>query len=100
MAEALDYYTSYFDEGLSETRLLDLGELENGFADGTYGSFISGPWHTGLVEDAGREAGRVRRRAAAGPRRLRPARRSSAVATWRSSRTPTTPTAPGSTCSG
>ena len=53
MAEALDYYTSYFDEGLSETRLLDPGELESGFADGKYGSFISGPWHTGLVEDAG-----------------------------------------------
>lgn len=53
MAEALDYYTSYFDEGLSLTRTLDPGELENGFADGTFGSFISGPWHTGLVEDAG-----------------------------------------------
>ncbi len=53
MAEALDYYASYFDEGLSETRLLDVGELESGFADGTYGSFISGPWHTGLVEEAG-----------------------------------------------
>ncbi len=53
MAEALDYYASYFEEGLSETRLLDPGELEGGFADGTYGSFISGPWHTGLVEDAG-----------------------------------------------
>ena len=38
---------------LAETRLLDPGELESGFADGTYGSFISGPWHTGLVEDAG-----------------------------------------------
>ena len=53
MAEALDYYNSYFDEGLSETRLLDLGEIESGFAKGTYGSFISGPWHTGLVEDQG-----------------------------------------------
>ena len=53
MVEALDYYTSYFDEGLSETRLLDPGELESGFADGKYGAFISGPWHTGLVEDAG-----------------------------------------------
>jgi multiple sugar transport system substrate-binding protein len=52
-AEALDYYTSFFEEGLSETRLLDPGELESGFANGTYGSFISGPWHTGLVEDAG-----------------------------------------------
>jgi multiple sugar transport system substrate-binding protein len=53
MAEALDYYTSFFKEGLSETRLLDLGELETGFADGKYGAFISGPWHTALVEDAG-----------------------------------------------
>lgn len=53
MAEALDYYTSYFDEELSLTRTLDPGELEDGFADGTFGAFISGPWHTGLVEDAG-----------------------------------------------
>jgi multiple sugar transport system substrate-binding protein len=53
MVEALEYYKSFFDEGLSQTRLLDPGELESGFADGTFGAFISGPWHTGLVEDAG-----------------------------------------------
>ena len=53
MAEALDYYTSYFDDGLSLTRTLDPGELESGFAKGEIGAFISGPWHTGLVEDAG-----------------------------------------------
>ncbi|MGB0101178.1 MAG: sugar ABC transporter substrate-binding protein [Nocardioides sp.] len=53
MAEALDYYTSYFDDELSLTRTLDPGELESGFADGTFGAFISGPWHTGLVEEAG-----------------------------------------------
>jgi multiple sugar transport system substrate-binding protein len=53
MVEALDYYKTFFDEGLSPTRVLDPGELESGFADGTFGSFISGPWHTGLVEDAG-----------------------------------------------
>jgi multiple sugar transport system substrate-binding protein len=53
MTEALDFYTSFFDEGLSPDRVLDPGELESGFADGTYASFISGPWHTGLVEDAG-----------------------------------------------
>ncbi|MDR7252636.1 multiple sugar transport system substrate-binding protein [Nocardioides sp. BE266] len=53
MTEALDYYKGYFDDGISPTRLLDAGELESGFADGTYGSFISGPWHTGLVEDQG-----------------------------------------------
>ena len=53
MTEALEYYKSYFDEGLSNDRTLDPGELESGFADGQYGAFISGPWHTGLVEDAG-----------------------------------------------
>ena len=53
MTEALEYYTSFFDEGLSSTGLLDAGELESGFENGGFGSFISGPWHTGLVEDAG-----------------------------------------------
>jgi len=53
MAEAMEYYKSFFDDGISPTRTLDAGELESGFADGTYASFISGPWHTGLVEDAG-----------------------------------------------
>ena len=53
MVEALEYYKTYFTDGLSPDRTLDPGELETGFANGTYGSFISGPWHTGLVEDAG-----------------------------------------------
>ena len=53
MAEALDYYASYFKEGISSDHLMDPGELESGFADGTFGSFISGPWHAQLVEDAG-----------------------------------------------
>ncbi len=53
MTDALTFYKSFFDDGLSPTRTLDAGELESGFADGTYGSFISGPWHAGLVEDAG-----------------------------------------------
>jgi multiple sugar transport system substrate-binding protein len=53
MVEALEFYRSFFEDGLSPTRTLDPGELESGFADGTYGAFISGPWHTGLVEEAG-----------------------------------------------
>ena len=65
MTEALEYYSSFFDEGLSSTALLDAGELESGFADGTFGAFISGPWHTGLVEDAGVSRRPVRRRPAA-----------------------------------
>jgi multiple sugar transport system substrate-binding protein len=53
MTEALEYYKTFFDEGLAPTRVLDPGELESGFAKGSYGAFVSGPWHTGLVEDAG-----------------------------------------------
>lgn len=53
MVEALEFYKSIFDDGLSASRLLDPGELESGFAKGTHASFISGPWHTGLVEEAG-----------------------------------------------
>jgi multiple sugar transport system substrate-binding protein len=53
MVEALEFYKSFFEEEISPARLMDPGELESGFADGKYGSFISGPWHTGLVEDAG-----------------------------------------------
>ncbi len=52
-AEALEFYSSFFKEGISQDRVLDPGEYETGFADGVYGSFISGPWHTALVEDAG-----------------------------------------------
>ena len=65
MTEALDYYKSFFDKGYSQTRMLDPGELENGFAKGTYGSFISGPWHIGLVEDAGLTTDKYARRPAA-----------------------------------
>ena len=53
MVEALEYYSSFFADGLSSTDKLDPGELESGFADGSIGSFISGPWHADLVEEAG-----------------------------------------------
>lgn len=53
MVEALEFYKSMFDDGLATARMMDPGELESGFAKGTHGSFISGPWHTGLVEEAG-----------------------------------------------
>lgn len=53
MTEALEYYKSFFDEGYAPTRVLDPGELETGFAEGQFGAFVSGPWHTALVEDAG-----------------------------------------------
>ncbi|MCL8025044.1 sugar ABC transporter substrate-binding protein [Nocardioides bruguierae] len=53
MKESLQYYSDFFTEGLAQTRVMDAGELESGFTDGRYGSFISGPWHAALIEDAG-----------------------------------------------
>jgi multiple sugar transport system substrate-binding protein len=51
--EALEFYKSFFEEGLSQDAPLDPGALEQGFVDGTIGSFISGPWHIGLVRGVG-----------------------------------------------
>jgi multiple sugar transport system substrate-binding protein len=55
MVEALEFYNSFFAEGLSQNTVLPPGALEQGFVDGTIGSFISGPWHVGLINDAGGE---------------------------------------------
>jgi multiple sugar transport system substrate-binding protein len=55
MVEALEYYASYFDEGLASTAVAQPGELESGFADGSIGAFVSGPWHVTLVEEQGGE---------------------------------------------
>ena len=55
MVEALEFYTSFFEEGLSQNTPLEPGALEQGFVDGTIGSFVSGPWHVGLINDAGGE---------------------------------------------
>ena len=53
MTKGLDYYKSLFDDGFSTTGTLDAGQLESDFSKGDIGAFISGPWETGLVEDAG-----------------------------------------------
>jgi multiple sugar transport system substrate-binding protein len=50
--EALTYYDSFFEEGLSRAAMSDV-PVENEFAAGDVGAFISGPWHVGLVTDAG-----------------------------------------------
>jgi multiple sugar transport system substrate-binding protein len=50
---ALTYYDSFFEEGLAPTAVLEPGALETGFADGSIGSFISGPWMIGIVTEAG-----------------------------------------------
>jgi multiple sugar transport system substrate-binding protein len=54
MVEALDYYASFFEEGISPTDLAQ-GALEPGFINGEIGAFISGPWHIGILNDQGGE---------------------------------------------
>jgi multiple sugar transport system substrate-binding protein len=56
VVEALEYYRSFFEEGLSPTAL-EPGALETGFVEGTIGAFISGPWHIGILNDQGAEEG-------------------------------------------
>lgn len=53
MIEALEFYKSFFADGLSQDTVLEPGALETGFVDGRIGSFVSGPWHIGLVRDVG-----------------------------------------------
>ncbi len=52
MQEALDFYASFFTEKISPTDLAE-GGLETGFINGEIGSFVSGPWHMGILRDQG-----------------------------------------------
>lgn len=47
---ALTKYQSFFTEGLAPTDLPQ-GSLEQDFMAGTIGSFISGPWHVGILTE-------------------------------------------------
>ncbi len=50
--EALTFYDSFFEEGLTAPAAADV-PVEGQFANGDVGSFISGPWMIGIVTDAG-----------------------------------------------
>jgi multiple sugar transport system substrate-binding protein len=50
--KALEYYDSFFEEGLAQDSVSDV-PVEGQFADGEVGSFISGPWMIGVVTEAG-----------------------------------------------
>lgn len=52
--EALAFYDSFFEEGLTPPAAADV-PVEGQFANGEVGSFISGPWMIGIVTDAGAE---------------------------------------------
>jgi multiple sugar transport system substrate-binding protein len=52
MTQTLDYYKSFFTDKLSAGKLAP-GALESGFIKGSIGSFVSGPWHMGILHDQG-----------------------------------------------
>jgi len=51
--EALEFYSSFFADGLATRDQLRGGEWEPRFVNGEIGSFVSGPWHVGLLEELG-----------------------------------------------
>jgi multiple sugar transport system substrate-binding protein len=52
VVEALDYYKSFFTEGLAPKDLPE-GAQESDFVKGKIGAFISGPWHIGILKEQG-----------------------------------------------
>jgi multiple sugar transport system substrate-binding protein len=51
--EALEYYQSFYTEGVSGKDRLDEGEQEQKLLSNEIGAFVSGPWHIGLLDDLG-----------------------------------------------
>jgi multiple sugar transport system substrate-binding protein len=52
--EALEYYASFFDEGLTEAQPEGF-DITPAFIQGTFPMFFSGPWHLALIEETGGE---------------------------------------------
>lgn len=53
--EAFEYYGSLYSDGLSSKDRLPDGEQEPKLLKGEVASFVSGPWHIGLLNDLGGE---------------------------------------------
>lgn len=53
--EALAYFKSFYDDGLSTRDRLREGESEPKLLSGEVASFVSGPWHIGLLNELGGE---------------------------------------------
>jgi len=51
--EALTFYDSFFEEGLTPTAVPEGFDITPAFVTGDYPMFFSGPWHLGLIETAG-----------------------------------------------
>jgi len=54
-AEATGFYKSFADEGLSPNTTKQGFDITPAFVRGTHPMFFSGPWHMGLIEEAGGE---------------------------------------------
>ncbi|RYV51455.1 sugar ABC transporter substrate-binding protein [Pengzhenrongella frigida] len=52
--EALAYYQSFFTDGVAP-KDVPVGTLESDFVAGNIASFVSGPWHVGILNEAGYE---------------------------------------------
>lgn len=52
VVEALEFYDSFFEEGLVEPQPEGF-DMTPAFVQGTYPMFFSGPWHLALLEEAG-----------------------------------------------
>ncbi len=51
--EALTYYDSFFEEGLTPKSVPEGFDITPAFVAGTHPMFFSGPWHVGLITEAG-----------------------------------------------
>ena len=51
--EATDFYKSFFDEKLAPPSTSQGFDIVPAFVRGTHPMFFSGPWHMGLIEEAG-----------------------------------------------
>lgn len=51
--EALTFYDSFFEEGLTPKSVPEGFDVTPAFVSGTHPMFFSGPWHVGLITEAG-----------------------------------------------
>jgi multiple sugar transport system substrate-binding protein len=54
VVEAVDYYASFYSEKLAPPSPAKGTAVEQGFINGDYGMFFSGPWHVAILNDTGK----------------------------------------------
>jgi multiple sugar transport system substrate-binding protein len=53
VVEALEYYQSFYEEGLTSPSVPEGFDVTQGFVAGTHPMFFSGPWHMSLIAEQG-----------------------------------------------